>query len=804
MSAKVEQHSHRSTTKVSHKTFKSRKATKGALKEASKGRIPDFSHRKTSHQQVMSKFDRKNQNRQRLQTKRKELLRDINIFAGRDGAPKIVAIIPLCADCEGFTAVAALMAGVELEANAPEQGQTCIEVERFKQKLQFVTVKRSLTACLDAARVADVVIFLLSADQDVDEHGEMILRSVESQGCSTLMTVVQGLDRIEPPKKRPGVLSSLKSYITHFNANQDKVHDLGSRKDCANIVRSLCTLTPQGIRWRDERSWMLVEDVQWPKTEGEHTVLTGTVRGKGLKADRLVQLGDWGDFQIDSITAAPKLTNSRRSTEAMEEDVTNNVLEKHSAEQDDLNDLAPEEIMMDDDEPDMSQAPSDKRGVLLDDHHYFSDDETHRPAKPKRLPRGTSAYQAAWYLGDEISDSGSDMEDVDELDNAPQAPLPQDGMEGIAPREPTEMAPSEYPQSEMFLDPNPEDEVEVEQLAAFRNRRRDQADEDKEFPDEIELLPNVSARERLARYRGLKSLRTSSWQTSGDRAHEPEDWRRMLQVPDYRSSRSAATREALVGGVEPGTRVQVHIRNLASKYMASYDPSVPLTLFSLLRHEHKRVVANISINLSSEYPAPLKSKETLILQCGPRRYEIRPIFSQAGNTPNDVHKFDRFLHPGGTAVATFMGPLTWGSVPALYYKRGHETTDGGVSAMTLVGTGTCLPPSSNRVVAKRVILTGHPYKIHKKLVTIRYMFFNREDVEWFKALQLWTKRGRSGFIKESLGTHGYFKATFDGRINPQDAVGVSLYKRMWPRLAKMCSLDEATQAEHSSSMDLDV
>lgn len=29
------------------------------------------------------------------------------------------------------------------------------------------------------------------------------------------------------------------------------------------------------------------------------------------------------------------------------------------------------------------------------------------------------------------------------------------------------------------------------------------------------------------------------------------------------------------------------------------------------------------------------------------------------------------------------------------------------------------------------------------------MFFNKEDVAWYKALQLWTKRGRSGFIKES-------------------------------------------------------
>lgn len=70
------------------------------------------------------------------------------------------------------------------------------------------------------------------------------------------------------------------------------------------------------------------------------------------------------------------------------------------------------------------------------------------------------------------------------------------------------------------------------------------------------------------------------------------------------------------------------------------------------------------------------------------------------------------------------------------------------------------------------------------------MFFNREDVEWFKALQLWTKRGRSGFIKESLGTHGYFKATFDGKINPQDSVGVSLYKRMWPRNSRALGVGE--------------
>lgn len=728
------------------------------------------------------------------------------MFAGRDGAPRIVAVIPLCEDGDAALAVRQLSASLDVEAEVPEEGSIRSEVERFKQKLQYVVVKRDVTACLDAGRVADFVMFILSPDQEVDELGELIIRSVESQGLSTLVTVVQGLEKIEPAKRRPQVLASLKSYVNHFHPEQEKVHNLDSRQECSNLIRSLCTLTPKGVRWREDRSWMLVDEVQWPETEGGFVVLTGVVRGKGLKADRLVQVGDWGDFQIEKITAAPLENKKRKVDEMTIEGEEEQVLDAPTEDQDDLAELAPEQIMMDD-EPSMamSMATTHTRGVLLDDHHYFSDDETHLPAKPKRLPKGTSNYQAAWYLGDEFSDSGSDYEDADEQGDMPMdAPaLPQDGVEGFAPREPTEFAPSEYPQSEMFLDPTPDDEAE--QLAEFRARKSNEAEDDLEFPDEIEMHPNVLARERLAKYRGLKSLRTSHWEASEDRAFEPEDWRRLLQVPEYKSAKSQVTREALVGGVQAGTRVHIYLRNVPASLKATHNPSHPLNLFSLLRHEHKRAVLNFNITLSSDYPEPLKAKEELIMQCGPRRFIINPLFSQGGNTSNDVHKFDRYLHPGRSGIATFVAPMTWGSVPALFFKR-TVSSDGSSSNVPfkLIATGTSLAPSSSRVIAKRIILTGHPYKIHKKLVTIRYMFFNREDVEWFKALQLWTKRGRSGFIKESLGTHGYFKATFDGKINPQDSVGVSLYKRMWPRNARVWNSNMTVEEVGDAEMDIEI
>lgn len=766
----------------------------------------------------MNKIDRRNQAKQRRQNHNAEREEKGSVFAGRNAAPRIVAVVPLCGDVECGDILTTLNASVEVEsADAPREG---LWIPRFKQKLTYLTPSRGLVECLDACRVADFVLFVLSANEEVDETGEHLLRCIESQGVSTVLTGVYALDRVEPAKKRPDVLKSLKSFITHFFAAQEKVHDLSNRQECSNVMRSLCTTMPKGVRWREDRSWMMVEDCNW---ESGQPVITGVVRGQGLKADRLIQVGEWGDFQIEKITAASLETRpARTKTDEMAVDAPEGekILDAPTEEQDDLAELAPEEAVMDD-IPTTSVAAGDRRAVLLDDHHYFNDDRQDQYAVPKRLPRGTSKYQAAWYLGD-VSDSGSDLESVDGDDDedmegaASIAAGPEDGH--FAGPEPTEAgAPSEYPQSEMFLDPAIEDEAD--QLEEYRKQRRNEADEDLEFPDEIELSPHVDARERLARYRGLKSLRTSHWDTEEDKPYEPTDWARLLEISDYRAAKNKVLKEAQFGGVAPGTRVSIHLRVPAERSSELQASKKPAAVFGLLKHEHKLTAINISITLSSDYPVPLRSKEELILQFGPRRLVINPLFSAAGNTPNNVHKFDRYLHPGRTAVATFMGPVCWGSVPCLFFKAPSADSSGNGNAiedlahslsittkksgLELIGTGTTLPPSTSRIVAKRIILTGHPYKIHKKLVTVRYMFFNDSDVRYFSALQLWTKRGRSGYIKEPLGTHGYFKATFDGRVNPLDSVGVSLYKRVWPRISRAWQGDVESEEEVPKLMEVE-
>jgi pre-rRNA-processing protein TSR1 len=583
----------------------------------------------------MSKFDRRNRAKQMRLNKDHEHAKVTNVFSGKDGAPRIAAVVPLCSDVSSAAAVRSLNASLDLEEEVPEAGWTRTNIDRFKQKIQYVVVKRDLLACLDACRVADFIVFVLSCEEEVDEEGELILKAIESQGMSNCFTVAQGLDQQEPAKRRPQILSSLKSYISHWIPTTEKVFSLDNRQDASNLVRSICTTTTKGVHWRDQRSYMFIEDIAWQGGKSAvsedgtgEVVLTGVVRGRGLKADRLVQVGDWGDFQIEKITAAPLDSRKKGKEDAMAIDTEEGeqVLERPSEDQDDLAELAPEETIMDDvTNYAPSMAPSERKGVLLDDHHYFSDeeDEVHTH-KPKRLPKGTSNYQSAWYL-DDVSDSGSDLEDFDDdMDDAKSVKYhPADGVEGmdIDGRAMTEAGPSEYPQSEIFLDPSPEDEAE--QIEAYRKSRKNEADEDLEFPDEIELHPNVNAQERLIRYRGLKSLRTSVWEKDEDKPYEPEEWQRLLEIQDYKRAATKMIREAWAGGVKPGTRVNVHLRNVPLSFQQTQ--SRPLALFSLLRHEHKRTACNYSILLSSEYPAPIKSKTELIVQCGPRRMVINPV-----------------------------------------------------------------------------------------------------------------------------------------------------------------------------------
>ncbi|KAJ1025888.1 hypothetical protein NDA16_002514 [Ustilago loliicola] len=594
--------------------------------------------------------------------------------------------------------------------------------------------------------------------------------------------------------------------------------------------------------------------------------IQGWIRGAPLSADRLIHLPDFGDFEVDRITyAPPPNARTRRSkasatiaavgdasqddamvdadsaTEAKPADaplVAGEVLQTRDEEfADDLvsenepDDMANEQTWPTEEEMQAAQQFAQSR----------ADGEMPPPpalpgTTPKTIIKGGSGsgnakdnakYRAAWIIeSDEEEESDDDAiseEDQDDLDSvmADQGEAEGEGdaevneaiddyermkAAAIAQQNANATAASDM-QSELGFEDIDDAQAEAD-YAAYQAQRQREKDErlDAQFPDEVDTPLDVTARQRFARYRGLKSFRTSPWDPYEDL---PRDYAKIFQFEDFHKTRRRVEGAALLDGVQPGFRVVVHIKGVPRAAavraraagvgeLEEVKVAVPFVLFGLLRHEHKKSVINFTVTRNTEYEAPVRSKDPLILCLGPRRFNINPIFSQhtrgGGKGVNNVHKFERFLRPGVSAsVATIYAPITFGGSTAPAVLLRPRSLDGeygydqrGVSASQmphLVGFGNLIDAGPTRINAKRILLSGHPYKVHKKTATIRFMFFNPEDVYWFKPITLHTKLGRTGHITESLGTHGYFKAHFDGPISQMDTVLMNLYKRVFPKWA---------------------
>ncbi|KUF79469.1 Pre-rRNA-processing protein TSR1 [Phytophthora nicotianae] len=636
--------------------------------------------------------------------KREELLLQRRFgLGGALGPPKIVALVAL-SDLANLADVQQSI--LEGASSVEEPAQDAIGLKnctvgvfsQHKQKLCVIDCGCNLLVTLDAAKVADVVVFVLSvhngADGGLSEEGVKIVSAVRAQGLPTTVGVIQGLEK--HTAKGQAELKKLgnKFFATEFGENAK----VALSNVPGQLSRVLITLSPKVIHWREARSYMLATTATFvPGTESQNEKgeqvgelqVNGYLRGKPLSVNQLIHITDVGTFQMSRITRAAARQVQHGKLDA-----------------------------------DMS-------------------------AKPPVAP--TAAGQ---------------------------------------------------------------DEAQ---------KRKDE-EENMTFPDEVDAPVDQPARVRFARYRGMKSLRTSAWDP---KESLPSDYARLFQFEDFamvqrlalargkdaeramkdqlrRKSKSQQTRsrassmamedvedsasvasslasEALpnefgeMGYVPSGVYVTLHLKAVPVAKLQARIQAGPLVMGALLKHENRLSVLNFSVQRASSFAGEtLKSKEELSFHCGFRRFSGKPVFSDQ-SLKSDQHLFQRFLPQSGWSVATVYGPVTFQPASLLLFKPDGQ----------LVASGTLKNVNPDRVVLKRVIVTGTPVKVKKRKAVVRYMFHSPEDIRWFKPVELVTKHGLTGHIKESLGTHGDLKAVFNKPIKQHDTVCLHLYKRVYPKFPTM-------------------
>jgi pre-rRNA-processing protein TSR1 len=730
MTQPAQQHHHRSSLKQKNKPFKGgnvRSKSRGRTEGVSKGAVSKTAGR-TLNQAKSSKADRRNQAAMMQAAKKAELAAERRIFTGKEGAPRVVFVLPVSPSADAQEAISRLGDGQE------SSGEGTTFWADAKQKLRWLCPSPSwdIAAICDAAAVADVVVFVASAEDGLgldDDHGALFA-VLRAQGLSSTAALLQkssmpSMRKVAAKEVRAQwltVLSREWPSLTKVFAEEEPIEVKG-------LLRALSTQKLNGISWREARPYLLADGLAYDEASGRLQISGYGRGGQAFSANRLVHLQGVGSLSVEKIEL---LSGANRGGNGMAMDSLVQ-LPGEDAEPlpEEPRDVPEEENEM---ENDVSASGSKSTPTAV-------------ATKKIRVPKGTSSYQAAWLVDQDNLDDDEEEEEEEEaeevaLETRPE-PIPEDDDDD----------------QQMDLD-NAEDD-DVERCESY-----------KYFPDQVDVAAGQLARDRFRKYRGLQSLRTGHWDPEEGL---PREYAHIVQFENWKQSWRAALSGRTDSPFSVGQRVSITLTGVSaesiSKLHEAHAQGQAILLYGLLPHEQHTSVLNFLVTPSSS-DQPLCNKEEVIAWFGGfRRYLIKPVYSEHSPT-SALHRQLGQVDPGVTAVGTIYGPIHYPPSPVLLFSA---------STGRLMATGSVLSADPRRIVLKRITLTAAPYKVHRRAAVARWMFAHPADVAWFKPVELVTLSGRRGAIRESLGTHGHFKCLFDRAISHDDVIAMHLYKRAFPK-----------------------
>ncbi|KAL0220023.1 hypothetical protein P9112_005676 [Eukaryota sp. TZLM1-RC] len=701
-----------------NKPFKSKHATKGEIKKRNHGRVPSS---KVSVSRVEhSKQVRKNRASQlRKQSKREHM----DLLRRGLVPPRVVTLVPFSASIDTpFIAD-------QLLQHCPQPivdgiGHKSAMFPDKKNRFTLIPSSADLRDILEKSLLADVILVSVSA-HGLTSDALHIANAIKVQGLPTVITIITNLEDFSPSKRQ----AQKKFLISQINELFGDVRCLtfsDSQSDLANILRFLKEIKLQKITWRANRPYLIAQSVSRPPSTSS-LLVSGYIRGAPICVNRLIHLNNFGDFIVNSI----KVEDDPLKTHGQNDDV---IISRDPTRGDDLQFVRPvdwtagEQTWPTEEElNDTCQQFSDEEGENFSSSDESSDDECNINVNELDIDAGEE-------IGQSITSSGQNHDVIDTTDMACDHISDNDDV------------------PDFDFVPRAEDELQ--------------------FPEEVETSPHTSAQVLFKHFRGLESLRTSPWDP---KENLPKNYSRIFGIHDYKVISKMAQRRAQVVDnddvIASGNYVTIELFNVPSDFEDKFSQFESiLSLSGLMKNEGKMTMIHCALILEGEEDEKLlESFNEISVRLGIKKLVIRPVFSEK-LSGSDKLKYCKNVYAKRTYVMSFYGPLFYAPMPILLINQSK-----------LIGYGSVISCDPDLIILQKIILTGYPIKIHKATATIRYMFFNREDILFFKPVRLWTRDGLNGNIIAPIGTHGHMKCRFSATLKSSDTVCMSLFKRIYPK-----------------------
>jgi len=762
------------------------------MKDEAKGKVESITETTRSNKRLSNKLERENKQRQLRKAKTMALLEKRRKTAFSD-APILVLLVPFTASADVHLLHQWILTSSVVNAQRSMQPNNDYVLIKGNQdevctRWNLLSVDmEDLSKVSDWLKVADVVVPVFYGDELGEEFGptSYCLEVLRTMGVSRLIPVAmfpekKARDESLPLKQHE--MNEMRKHRAQFLVDQSVAEEpeqvrpisISQQGQVQQLIRSIATKTPRRPKWRDSRSYLLGDSYQW--FDRNVLKVVGYIRGKPWLCKRLVYLAGIGSFQPVKICIQKEPCPKKSSHKKMEEDGEEKVVLE----------AVPGDPSFDSPKPYFEETERDEE--MQDSEDYFSESLENNDTSSE-----CSSLEQDDYF-EEPADVNHHLQQADTQSFSDEA-MSDDNQE-----------------MELVVDDdhhhhNDDDDdhsvVDKEELEKLRNEMKDEL----LFPDERDTPLDQPARERFRKYRGLASLANSEWDNADQEL--PLEYKRIFQFANFVAFRKKhlELEDKLLqdtnNKIDSGMYVAFYLhveesdRDFIATLVEQHVGGRPLVAVCLHPHEHRYSVIHFRMKrtlldyqlqeeeentstaddvftdkLPNSATSVVKSKDLLEMHCGFFKYLARPVFSLIVNRSNKL-KYIKFLPNHQNIVASVYGPCVYPPAPLLVV----QPTQGG----HLLAQGSILGIDTNRVILKRIVLSGFPYRVFKSKAVVRYMFFNREDILWFQPCPLWTKRGRLGNIVEPVGTHGYMKCRFNGHLKAQDTVCLSIYKRVFPK-----------------------